>query len=130
MLSSNDKIIIRDIIREELRAALVRQITIERGPRAQGDPETIVREEEWNVLEFMAAYAPKIEAAMRGMQEDLDQAKNDLAGQSNRLDIISRVMLDLERPMMAICGFADEIRQIADGRGMKRIEGTHEGPAQ
>ena len=63
MLTENDRKAIRAIVQEELRAALVRTVTVERGPRAQGDPEKVVREEQWNVLDFMAAYAPRIEGA-------------------------------------------------------------------
>lgn len=53
MLTKKDKREIREIIQEELKTALFRKITIERGPRKQGDPEKAIKEEDWNILDVI-----------------------------------------------------------------------------
>ena len=95
MLSKKDLEAIRKIIREELKDALVRTVTVERGPETQGDPEKVIKEEEWNVLDFMAAYLPKVEGSVRGMQEDVDKTKN-------QVHHMAGIMVGLEKPIMAI----------------------------
>ena len=111
MLSKKDKEEIRAIIQEELKAALVRTVTIERGPRQQGDPEKVVRDEQWNVLDFFAAYAPKIEAALRGMQEDVDKA-------SNKVDLVGGILTELSGALISI----DKVSKRLEGNTVTLIE--------
>jgi len=89
MLTKKDKEEIRQIFKEELREALFRTVTIERGPRGPGDPEKVIKEEQWHVLDFLAAYMPKIEAALRGMQKDVDQAKNKVLSIKQFIDVVT-----------------------------------------
>ena len=95
MLSKKDLEAIRGIIREELKDALVRTVTVERGAEKQGDPEKVIKEEQWNVLDFMAAYLPKVEGSIRGMQEDVDKTKN-------QVHQMTGIMIGLEQPITAI----------------------------
>lgn len=106
---------IRAIIQQELKLALCRTITIERGPRQQGDPEKVVKEEQWNVLDFMAAYLPKIEAALRGMQEDVDHAKNSVDEQAARIGAIGQVLLTMETSAKRLAAFSDYVRRLEGG---------------
>jgi len=120
MLSKGDKEAIREIVRGELKEALCRMITIERGPRQQGDAEKVVREEQWNVLDFMAAYAPRIEAALRGMQEDVDRTKNNVAGVVDRINAIGSTLLGMEQ---AACRLADASGKVKLLYGGKNVPG-------
>lgn len=115
MLTRNDREAIREMIREELREALCRTITIERGPRQQGDPEKVIKEEQWNVLDFMAAYAPKIEAALRGMQEDVERTKNKMDSLSSNMEIIGSVLLGMEQSAMQLAAASDRLDQVEEG---------------
>ena len=119
MLSKRDIKIVREIIQEELKAALVRTVTIERGPEKQGDPEKVVKEEQWNVLDFMAAYMPKIEGALRGVQADVDQAKN-------QVHHMTGIMLGQEQSIMAL-GKAAQLAIENHDDEQKAIDASHIG---
>jgi len=93
---------IRRIVQEELHQALHRTITIERGPRQQEDSERVVRDEEWHVLDFLAAYLPKIEGALRGMQEDVDHVKNEAVMNTKKLQVIGETLLIAERRAQSV----------------------------
>lgn len=124
MLTKGDRQAIRTMIREELKDALCRKITIERGPRQQGDPEKVVKEEEWNVLDFLAVYLPKIEGALRGMQEDVDKTSNKVMVQGERLAAIGNVLLGMETAAKRIATVSDQVRQLNEshaGRGQDRL---------
>lgn len=112
MLSKGDKEAIRNMIREELKSALVRMITIERGPRQQGDHEKVIRDEEWNVLDFMAAYAPKIEAALRGMQEDVDKTRNKIDHVSSCVEAIGTVLIGMEQSAKRLAMASDYVTRL------------------
>ena len=111
MLSKKDKEEIRQMIQEELKAALFRKITIERGPRKQGDPEKVIKEEEWNVLDFLAAYLPRIEASMRGMQEDLDHTKNKVETYNRKLEAVGQTLLGMEKAAKKVALLSDMVTE-------------------
>ncbi len=111
MLTKKDKEEIRSIIQEELKGALFRMITIERGPDKQGDPEKRVAEEEWNVLDFLAFYLPKIEAALRGTQEDVDKTKNQVFKQSDQIQVVGNTLMALENSAKNIAKLSDVVKK-------------------
>jgi len=123
-MKDKDKIEIRKIIQEDLKAALVRTITIERGPRQQGDPEKVIKEEQWNVLDFMAAYAPKIEGALRGMQEDVDRTANSVKRQEDRISAVGQVLLSMETAAKRLAIFSDYVRtlELDEGNTPRRYD--------
>jgi hypothetical protein len=125
VLTENDRKAIRQIIQEELKEALFRTITIERGPRQQGDPEKVVKEETWHVLDFLAAYMPKIEAALRGMQEDVDRAANSAARQEDRVAAIGQVLLGIETAAKRLAAFSDYVRALEAG-GERHTDTRHD----
>jgi len=84
---------------------LVRKVTIERGPRKQGDPGKVVKEEEWNILDFIGGYIPKVEASLRGMQEDVDMTKN-------RVIAVGKTLIGMEKAAMALANAADRVKLI------------------
>lgn len=103
---------LREMIQEELKAALYRTIIIERGPRQQGDPEKVIKEEEWNVLDFFVTYLPKIEAALRGMQEDLDHTKNNVANYNKLLHEVGQTFMAMEQSAKKLAQFSDQISNL------------------
>jgi len=112
MLTKKDKAAIQDLIREELSLALNRKITVERGPRQQGDPEKVIKEEDWNILDFLAIYLPRIEGSMRGMQEDLDKAKCDISIGNERIGAIGNILIGMENAAKQLAEFSDNIKMI------------------
>lgn len=115
MLSKKDKEDIRTIIQEELKFALVRTVTVEYGPRKQGDPEKVIKEEEWNILDWFVVYAPKIEAALRGLQADVDRTVNSVDRQDFKIDTIGQVLLSMEQSAKTIAMLSDNIRNSSLG---------------
>lgn len=110
-MTKKDRYEIRSIIQEELKAALFRTITIERGPRQQGDPEKVIKEEQWNLLDFLAAYLPKIEAALRGMQEDTDKTKNRVVQSAERVEAIGSILIGMESAAKALAALSDRVKE-------------------
>lgn len=119
MLTQNDRSAIRALIQDELKLALCRKITIERGPRTQGDPEKVIKEEEWNVLDFMAVYLPRIEGALRGMQEDVDKTKNTVAKTEEKIETVGKILLNMEQAAKMLAAASDQIRLLKAGDGLK-----------
>ena len=113
MLSTRDKKEIRRLFVEEFAKAFTRTIQLERGPRKQGDPqEKRVVEEVWNLIDFIAGYMPYLEGALRGMQEAVDLAKNDVALNTARIEAIGKTLLDLQAPLLGVADLSDRIKQI------------------
>ncbi len=111
MLSKTDREDIREIIREELKTALFTTITVERGPEKNGDPEKVVKEEEWNVLHFLAAYLPQIQGALRGMQEDTNKANNRSIEGSGKFQALGELLIGLEESVTIMARFAQALNQ-------------------
>lgn len=108
MLTRKDCDTVRRIFREELEGFLLREITVERGPRTQGDPERTVTTEQWNILDWLAHYLPLIEGALRGMQEDVDLAKCDVARNSDAMHLMAQALSGLEEPCRVIASAAGQ----------------------
>ena len=101
MLSKNDKEFIRQTIREELEEALtaflVREVTVEKGPRANGDPEKRIEKEEVNILEFLCRYLPLVEGALRGTQADMNKGTNKTGEMKDGLAAIAGILIESEK---------------------------------
>jgi len=122
-MKEKDETRLRQMIQEELKAALYRTITIQKGPEKQGDPEKVIKEEEWNVLDFFCVYLPKIEAALRGMQEDIDHTKNNLAANNGAMKVIGETLIAMEKSAKKLAQLSDaaaewsqSIGRIQEGR--------------
>jgi len=80
-----------------VNSCMTRKITVEYGPRKQGDPEKVIKEEDWNILDWLVRYMPYNEGALRGMQEDLSKAKNTIMSDYvPKLDAIGQIILAME----------------------------------
>jgi len=110
MLSKRDREEIQKIVQDELKNALFRTITIERSARQQNEPEKVIRDEEWNVLDFLATYIPRIEGALRGLQEDVDKMKNHVATNNKNLEIVGKTLLSMEKAARILAIVAEKNR--------------------
>lgn len=108
MLSNKDKEFISLIIKEELKEALtaflIREITVEKGPRKQGDPEKRIEKEEVNVLDFLCHYLPLIEGALRGNQTDMNKVTNKTGEMQDGLAAIAGILMQSENTMKQLAG--------------------------
>ncbi len=101
---------LREVVREELKAALVRTITVQRGPDRNGDPEQRVESVEVNVLDFLAKYLPDLEGRLLGVQSDVDQARNRVGELVEEQRLIHRTLLGLEQPLKRVAALSDAVR--------------------
>lgn len=91
MLTRKDKEWIRQMIREEFKEALYREVTIERnmeGGRLEKSNE--------NLLDVLASWIPKTEGALRGMQEDTDKANNKMIEGSAGIRAVADILISME----------------------------------
>ena len=132
MLSKKDKQEIRNIIKEELADALTRKINIERGPEKQGDPEKVIKEEEWSFVDFWFGYAPKIEAALQGTHADVNKCTNktaecvnQLGHLTNNIEVVNSILVSNEQSMKKIAHFGgwieDAQEEVLAGDGSKKL---------
>lgn len=66
--------IIGQIVIKAVNQALAREIQFEDRKADPGNPK--IKTENWNVLDWLCKYLPSLEGAMRGVQNDADQARN------------------------------------------------------
>lgn len=112
-----------------VNSAVSREMNMEKGPRKQGDPEKVIVRETVNVISLLADYIPRVEASMRGMQADVDLAKTNIHLNNDQLSLMVGILLGLENPLKTICGFADQVRILAERHNSGMIgEGTGEKP--
>ncbi|EGJ51795.1 hypothetical protein [Desulfocurvibacter africanus] len=102
--------VVREVVQDELKAALVRSITVQKGPDKQGDPQQRVETVEVSVLDFLAKYLPDIEGRLLGMQADVDCARNRVAELSGQVQAVGRTLVALEQPMRRVAAFSDACR--------------------
>ena len=125
MLSKKDKEEIRTLFAQEFNKAMMRKITVERGPRKQGDPEKRIVEEEWNVLDWLVGYLPYVEGAIRGVQADVDKSKNKSATTLKAVEVISNILLSQGKGIKKLIEFSNWVeenqRKIEDNFSSKKI---------
>ena len=116
-LTKEDKEFIKTTIHDELEKALtaylIREITVEKGPRKQGDPEKIIEKEECNVLDFLCHYLPLIEGSNRGLQSDINKVVNSTGKTNSGIEAIARVLIDSEE-MIKKLAFAAYTTNVTD----------------
>jgi len=116
---------VRDVVREEVQAALNRTITVQKGPDKNGDPEAKVETQELNILDFLATYLPDIEGRLLGMQEDVESARNRVNEQTEKIDAVGNTLLALHDSSRKIAALAEAVR----GQGFVFVEsGTGKKP--
>ena len=94
------RIIMRDKVKEEIKTIFQEvfddnfnvEIVIDKGARKPGDHKHVVEKETVPLLPFLAGYLPKIEGAIRGTQETMDNVKNKDAEVRDRLELVEKQM--------------------------------------
>ena len=107
MLSKKDKEDIKFFFTEEFNKAMTRKITVERGPRKQGDLENKTVEEEWNILDWLVGYLPYVEGSLRGVQSDVDKSKNQTITMLQAIEAISNILLSQEEGIKKLVTFSN-----------------------
>lgn len=109
---------LREIIREELDAALSIRVTLEKRPE-QGQPAGAVETRDVHVLAFLAEYIPSIEGALRGVQADANRATNAasraeaaVAEMGNQVQVVGRTLLGMERSARALAVAAGTVQRL------------------
>ena len=123
MFSKKKKQEIRQMFREEFAKAFTRTLMMERGPRKQGDPEEKrLVEENWNLIDFIAEYVPRIEGAIRGMQETIDRLKNNINQNNEKLEFVGKALIDMEQAANSVALLSDRLKQLPEYSKPKVIE--------
>ena len=73
---------------------------------------TVEKTTEVNVLDQIVKYLPYVEGAIRGIQEDVDKMKNNVAGNNECLRIVGETLIQMEQGARNISLFADKLKQI------------------
>ena len=114
LLEEKVKKVVKEELQEALTAFLVRDITVEKGPRKQGDPEKRVEKESINVLDWMCYYIPLIEGAIRGSQQDMNKVTNKSIKMSEQIQVIGDVLVGHENTVKQIAQFAQKLDVLTD----------------
>src|SRR4030066_25582 len=98
LLTKKDKAeligMITTIVQTELKALVMREVVMEKGPRKQGDPaEKVVERLTINVIDEIAKYMPYLEGAVRGMQADLETNTNIVDTLNGRVESMGTTLL-------------------------------------
>lgn len=101
---------LRPIIAEEIEKAHTRKLTVEYGPRKPGDPEKVIKEEEWNIMDWIVKYMPYIEGSMRGMQKDVNKTSNKIIILTDQTNQIGNCLMTMEDSAKKIAWLSDQIQ--------------------
>jgi len=115
MLTKADKKWIEELVIK----TLTRTVVIERGPRKQGDPEKVIKEEEWNMIDYALSYPSRIEAALRGVQEDVDKMKNRIAVMQGQIQIVGDTLIAMEENARKLAMLSDRVEQCSVDSGLR-----------
>jgi hypothetical protein len=121
-LSEDDRKWIRQAIREELFAALYREITIEKAARGSGEVDGEIEKATENVLDMLVRWLPFTEGALRGSQEDINKATGRMNEIADKVDKLGKAFVEIENPMIVLerfvgllarTGIMDKLEDIA-----------------
>uniref|UniRef100_A0A6M3KYN9 Uncharacterized protein n=1 Tax=viral metagenome TaxID=1070528 RepID=A0A6M3KYN9_9ZZZZ len=79
--------ILGNIMFKAISQAMTRTINMESGRDNPGGPP-VIKEETWNMVDWIIKYFPHVEGAMRGVQSDVSQAKNASIGVIHRFTML------------------------------------------
>ncbi len=114
-LKNELKDMVREVVREEVTALVTRDLRIAYGKKQQGDPDgEIIKEETWNIMDFFVVYLPRIEAALRGMQETTDHVKNNQAINNDRVGVMGATLLSMQEAAAVIASLTDKVRNLPE----------------
>ena len=77
-------------------------VTLEKAARQNGEPEKTIKNEEMNILDFIAKYIPLVEGGFRGCQSDINKLTNRTIDVNEKIQIIAQMMVDSKQPVLEI----------------------------
>ena len=93
---------ILDEVNKMFQNYLVRNVTLEKAARQNGEPEKTIKNEEMNILDFIAKYIPLVEGGFRGCQSDINKLTNRTIDVNEKIQIIAQMMVDSKQPVLEI----------------------------
>jgi len=118
MFSKKDKEFLREVIREEIRAALTVQVRFERRRDLKsGQPLSVPEVEVKDVYlpAHWVEFLPFHEAALRGVQETTDRAKNNSARNAEAVERMADIMISHENTIKALPIAVGRLRALTEG---------------
>lgn len=114
MLSEKDKEwikeAVKEVLQEELKALVLREVIMEKGPRNQGDTDGVVKEKKIiNTIDMIAHYLPFVEGALRGVQEDTNRTANAVSLQVLKIEGMGKTLISMQNVARVIGKLASAI---------------------
>jgi hypothetical protein len=119
MLSSKDKIWLREMVQEEIKKALTVKARFEKKRNLEtGQPLAVPEIEVRDVYlpAHWVEFLPFHEAALRGVQETADHTKNNSLKSVQAAEAMANIMLEFEGNIKSIGQFAGEVNKRIDQR--------------
>ena len=114
MLSSKDRIWLREMVKEEITKALTVKVRFEKKRNLEtGQPLAVPEIEARDVYlpAHWVEFLPFHEAALRGVQETSDHTKNNSLKSVQAAEAIAGIMLGFESNIKSIGQFTDEVNK-------------------
>jgi len=111
MLSKKDVERIRELIREEFRNALFREITIQRKARGPGEVDGKIETSTNNLLDALAMSVPHMEQAIVGAAAASEQSRNRSIESLSKIDSLGATLSSMEESVMVMARFAVSLKE-------------------
>jgi len=108
-LSEDFESMLGNMVMKAMYQSQEREMIFDDGKTEPG--RTIEKTIKVNVIDQVVKYLPFVEGAIRGMQEDIDKAKNNIAGNNARLEAIGGALIGMENGARSIAMLSDEIKK-------------------
>ena len=125
MLSKNDKKWLTEMMETKIKEALTVKVRFEKRRNMDtGQPLAVPEIEVKDVYlpAHWVEFLPFYEAALRGVQETTDHAKNNSIKSVQAIEMISSIMLSMENNVKSIGQFAGEVNNRIEYNKLNEIE--------
>jgi len=127
MLSRNDKKWLTEMMEAKIKEALTVKVRFEKKRNLETGQPLAVPEIEVREVYLPAhwvEFLPFHEAALRGVQETSDHAKNNSVKSIQAVEAMSEIMIGVENQIKSIGQFAEEITNRIEHKKVLEIEGV------
>lgn len=114
MLSQKDKLFLRQLIKDEMQLALTIRVKIERNKDMETGQKLAVpftEEKDIYLPAFLSEYIPYLEGAVRGQQEQVCKASNNVIKVQESVQAMAGIMLGYEKAVMALAKIAGRMEE-------------------
>jgi hypothetical protein len=101
----------RHLIHEEFLSALFREITVQRAARGSGEVDGKIEKSTENVLDMLVRWLPFTEGALRGSQEDINKATNQMNKTSGKVDQLGETLISMQDSVETMARFAVALKE-------------------